>query len=312
MTRLLAALAATFLALAALAPSVLAADPDLAHTGRVLISTGGDITVPAGEHADAVVVVSGAARIEGDVNTIVVIDGTGLLADGATAESIVAVRSPIELAAGSTVLGDVRTLDSLVHRTGDAAVGGSVRDLAADAATLGWVFAPMLLLFYIGFALAAVAAGLVLAGLAARQVRAAGDLISHEPVTTFVAAIVGVVAPIFVIALLFASIIGIPLAIALIVAVWPAVAIVGYLVAGIWLGELIVTRATPTVHRERPYLAAVVGLVLLHLLGLWPPITMVASILGYGAVLLLGWRTFRQRGAGEAAMPRMTPAPMAR
>jgi hypothetical protein len=312
MKRLLAAVVATFIALAALAPAVLAASPDLPHTGRVLISTQGDVAIPAGEHVDAVIVVGAAARIAGEVNTVVVIDGSAELQAGATAESIVAVRSPVELAAGSKVLGDVRTLDSLVHKNGDAAVGGEVRDLWGDVATLGWVLAPMMLLFYVGFALAGVVGGLVLAALASKQVRGAGELIAHETVSVLVAGVVGIVLPIVVIVALLASIVGIPLAIALLLAVWPAVAILGYLVAGIWLGDLIVSRATPHVHRERPYLAAIVGLVLLHLLGLWPPITMVASFLGYGAVLLFAWRVFRGRGAARVVAQPLTPVAMPR
>lgn len=312
MKRLVAALAASLAAAIMLAPSVLAAGPDLPQTGRILISTRGDVTVPAGEHADAVVVVGGAAHIEGQVNALFVVDGSAELATGAVVESIVAVRSPIELRAGSSVLGDVRTLDSLVHKNGDAAVGGQVRDLWGEVATLGWVVAPMILLFYIGFALAAVVGGLVLAGLASRQVRAAGGLIGHDTVNVLIGGVVGIVLPIVVIVALFASIVGIPLAIALLVAVWPAVALLGYLVAGIWLGDLLVTRARPDVQRERPYLAAIVGIVLLQVLGLWPPITMVFSFLGYGAVLLFAWRVFRGRGAGEAAAPRLTPVAMPR
>lgn len=310
MKRLVAALAAVILVALAAAPAVLAADPSLTHTGRVLISTEGDVTVGASEQADVVIVVRGAARIAGQVSTIVVIDGSAELT-GATAESIVAVRSPVELGPGTRVLGDVRTFDASVHKTGDASVGGSVRDLAADVAGLGVILAPALILVYIGFALAMIVAGLVLAGLAARQVRAAEDLISHEPVAVLVAAIVGVFAPMAVIALLLVSIVGIPLAIALLVGVWPAVALLGYLVAGIWLGDLIVTRMWPTTRRERPYLAAVVGLVVLQLFAIWPPIGFIASLFGYGAVTLLAWRVFRHHGTADVAAPRVAAMPMA-
>src|SRR5215211_2500876 len=43
---------------AAITPAVLAAEP-MPHTGRVLISTQGDISVPPGEQADLVIVVAG-------------------------------------------------------------------------------------------------------------------------------------------------------------------------------------------------------------------------------------------------------------
>lgn len=310
MKRVVAAVLAVLLLALAAAPAVLAAEPSVTHGGRVLISTDGDITIGPSEQADFVLVVRGTARVAGSVNTIVVIDGAAELT-GATAESIVAVRSPVELGAGTRVLGDVRTFDALVHKTGDASVGGSVRDLAADVAGLGLILAPALVLVYIGFALAMIVAGLALAGLAARQVRAAGALIAHEPMQVLVAAILGVFVPIAVIALLFVSIVGIPLAIALIVGVWPAVALLGYLVAGIWLGELIVTRMWPTTRRERPYLAAVVGLVVLQLFAVWPPIGFIASLFGYGAVTLAAWRVFRHHGTGDVAAPGFAPMPMA-
>ena len=38
--------------------------------------------------------------------------------------------------------------------------------------------------------------------------------------------------------------------------------------------------------------------------------TAVASILGLGAILLLGWRTARGTGAGQAAAPMSAPAPI--
>ena len=65
MRRLFAASAAILLSLG-MATTALAAAP-LGHTGRVVISTEGDVTIPAGEHADVVVVVKGAAHIQGEV-----------------------------------------------------------------------------------------------------------------------------------------------------------------------------------------------------------------------------------------------------
>ena len=110
------------LALAVLVPVALAADPSLPHTGRVLVSVGGDITLPAGEHADVVVVVRGTATILGEVNTIVTVDGRAILT-GARAETLVAVSSPVTLSSGTVVSGDIFTMDAPVSREGDAFVG---------------------------------------------------------------------------------------------------------------------------------------------------------------------------------------------
>ena len=307
MKRLLGAAAALLLVLLFAVPAVLAAGPDMVHTGRVLISTGGDITVPAGEQADAVIVVDGIATIEGEVNTVVVVDGTAVLT-GARSETVVAVRSPVTLNAGTIVLGDVMTVDSLVTKFGDAAVRGTVRDVGLDLVGVGFFLAPLLFLFFIGFALAAIVAGLLVAGLAARQVRAAEELISRHPLQTLGVGIIGIFVPILLVVPLFVSVVGAPLAIAVLFGLWPAVAFLGYLVAGIWIGDWILRRASAT-PRERPYLAAVVGLVVLQLAAVLPILSAIASLFGYGAVLLLGWRTLRGDG-GRSLAPQSAPMPM--
>jgi len=67
MRKLIALLAAVALALALAAPA-LAAEGSLSHSGRVLIGVGGDVSLPAGERADAVIVVGGHATVAGEAN----------------------------------------------------------------------------------------------------------------------------------------------------------------------------------------------------------------------------------------------------
>ncbi len=304
-----AALLLAFLLASALSPSVRAADPTLSHTGRVLISTGGGITVPAGEQADVVVVVNGTATINGQVNTIVVIDGAANLA-GARTESIFAVRSPVTLGAGTVVLGDVMRVDSQVLRVGDAQVHGSIRDLAVDAAGIGLLLAPAIILLFLGFALAAIAAGLLLVALASRQVRKAEALISHRPIATLAAGLGGVVLPLFVVILLMVTVVGAPLGFGILFGLWPLTGFVGYLVAGIWIGDWVLRRMSPAVERDRPYLAAVIGLLLMDLLGIVPPLAGIASLFGFGAVILLAWQTIRPHQVGAPSVQRPASAPI--
>jgi len=311
MKRLFALVASMLLAFLVFSPVVLAADPSMRHTGRVLISTGGDVTVPSGEQADVVVVVRGTAMIAGEVNTIVVVDGAATLT-GARTETVFAVRSPVTVGAGTVVLGDVMKVDSVVTRLGDGVIGGSVRDMAVDMAGLGFFIGPAMILLYAGFALAAIAAGLLLAGLAARQVRAAEALISHQPVQTLVAAVAGILLPIVLVAILVVTIVGAPLGIGILIGLWPFVAFIGYLVAGIWIGDWVLARTSPETTRERPYLAAVVGLVILEVLGVLPLIPMIATLFGYGGVLLLAWRTIRTGAMpiGPVRQPSQAPMPI--
>jgi hypothetical protein len=294
MNRLAGFVGSILIAFVLVVPAVLAADP-LQQTGRVLVSTEGDITVPAGEHADVVVVVNGMATIQGEVNTVVVVDGSATLL-GARTETIVAVRSPVELGPDTVVLGEVMTFDSVVHQTGNAEVVGGITDMAGAVAGFGFAIASALLLLWIGFGLAMIVAGLLLAGLASRQVRAAETVISEEPVVALVTGIVGLfVFPIMGVALI-ATLVGAPLGIALLFQVWPTVAFIGYLVAGIWLGDWVLRRTSPERIRERPYLASFIGLMILGLVGLVPVLGLlsaIASLFGFGAVMVLAFRTIR-------------------
>jgi len=311
MKRIIAIAGAMLIVLLFLAPAALAADP-MRQTDRVLISTQGDVTIPAGEYADVVLVVNGTANVAGEVKTIVAIDGAANLT-GARAETVIAIRSPVTLGEGTVVVGDVMTLDSVVQRLGNAEVLGDVTDMQASFIGLGAVLAPAMILIWIGFGLATIVAGLLLAGLAARQVRATERLISHEPVMTLAAGIVGlVVVPIAAI-LLIVTVIGAPLGVGILIALWPLIAFVGYLVAGIWIGDWVLHRLEPAVIHERPFVAAVVGILILQALALVPVlaiVAMIASLFGFGAVMLLAWRTLRSGTASQSPVVG-APAPMA-
>jgi hypothetical protein len=105
------------------------------------------------------------------------------------------------------------------------------------------------------------------------------------------------------------TIVGAPIGIALLIVVWPAAAYIGYLVAGIWIGDWLLARFRGSDPAGRPYLAAVVGLIVLMVIGLIPLVGAVASLFGFGAVLLHGWRAFRA-GRGEAVAIRSSAQPM--
>jgi hypothetical protein len=299
---LLRVAAATLLLLFAFSAATMAASPTLPHTGRVLVSVQGDVTLPAGEHADVVVVVKGTATILGEAGTVVTVDGAANL-QGARTETIVAVRSAVTLGAGTVVLGDVRTFDATVQRVGDAQVVGRVGDLGVDLAGIGLILGPAILLLTLGFALAAMAAALLLAAVAARQVRAAEFVISHEPGMTLLVGIAGIVVTPIIAILAIVTIVGAPLGVGLLLFLWPLAAFLGYLVAAIWIGDWVLRRGANQEPRERPYLAAVLGVVILEIMGIVPPLAALASLFGFGAVILVTWRTFRSRSQSAQTAP---------
>jgi hypothetical protein len=306
---LLAAAVAALL-LVALAFPVLAADPaDLPHSGRVLIAIGGDIDLPVGDQADAVIVVDGTATIGGTVNAVFVVEGT-LVTEGAVIEDIIAIRSDTTLGAGTQVLNDVRTLDGEVSSAAGVTVGGDIAGLEEDVWAVAMFVGAAAIILWIGFGVATLLAALALAGLAARQVRSAGALIGREPGKTLLAGLLGLVLPPLVAVLLFISVVGIPAGIGVLLVIWPALAFIGYLVAAIWIGERILGRSGGAPASERPYLAAVVGVLVVMVAGIVPLLTFVVSLFGLGAVIRAAWRTFRGRPVETTTAFPAHPAPM--
>jgi len=293
-------------------PVVMAADEDLPTTGRVLMAFGGDISVPAGEQADVVFVANGDADIAGTVNTLTVIEGNATV-HGATVESIVIISGTVALEEGTTVLGNVRSIESTVTQAEGVEIAGGIKGIDAELIALGAFLGPAMLLFAIGVFMAALVAGLLLAAVGARQVRAAERVIADEPLKVFGVGLLGAIAIPILAIVAIVTIVGAPLGIGILLGLLPLLAFVGFLVAGIFVGEeLLGTRKEPAV--ARPYKGAVLGIVLLQVIGLVPFVgglaTAVASIVGLGAILLLGWRVVRGTGAGQNAAPMSAPAPI--
>ena len=301
MKKLLGLLAALGLLLS-FAGTALAADGASGDTGPLLVSVQGDVDVAAGEQAGTVIVIDADARIAGSVGALVIVNGTASTESGAVLDSITVIRSTADLATGTTVTGDINRLDSTVNRADGVTVGGSVNDLATDAATFGLFIGAAAILFWLGFAIVSLLAGLVIAALAARQVRQATVLISREPVRTFLAGLLTAILVPLVAVLAFVTVIGIPAALALLLIVLPAAAFVGYMVAAIWIGEWVLARLNPSAApSERPYAAVVLGLVVAFILGFIPLVTTIISLFGLGAVVLAAWQTFRGRSVAAGA-----------
>jgi hypothetical protein len=280
--------------------TVLAAEGDLPHTGRVVFVANGDAEVGAGEQADAVIVISGDVDVAGTVNSLVVVDGTATVTG--TLEGVAIVNGTLDLRPGATVLGDVGQLNSEVIQAEGVEIAGDVNDLAGGVAGFGIFVGFAALAIWIGIGIATLAVGLLMAGLAARQVHTATDLIRHEPLKTFLVGLLAIVVPPIVAVLLMVTILGIPVGIGLLLVVWPLAAFIGYIVAAIWLGEWLLGRREGAIRPERPYAAAALGLTVAFVVGLVPLVSAVLSIFGLGAVVLAAWRTLF-RGGHPALVP---------
>src|SRR5262245_4159172 len=192
----------------------------------IVIASGSDVTIGADQSVDLLIVSSGTARIEGDATAVWIMNGTADFVGG-HADGVVAMQSQVSLDPSSVVSGDIRTFESDVNGASATTVTGSVRDFGVDM-LLGWRdWVPALMLIYIAFVVSALMAGVVLAGLAGRQVRAAGTLISKEPIMVVVAGFVGLLAIVTVGILAAVTVVGIPFAIGLLALVLPALFVVG-------------------------------------------------------------------------------------
>ena len=301
MKRLLLAMTTVALVMGLAAPAVLAANPPPAARGEVLIAINGNLTVAADErcrcgrrdqrHGHCPRAGSEPRRRERFGGP-----------PGRHGPERVRDRRHPDARSGTTVTGDVRTVNATVSQDPSAVVGGSIRNADADLVGFAWAIIPLIILFVLGFALVTIVAGLALAGLGSRQVRSAEALIRNDLGMTIVFGLAGLVVIPIAAVLAMITVIGAPLGLAILFMVWPAAAFGGYLVAGIWIGEWLLYRHAAS-RPHRPYLAATVGLVVLQVAGFVPFVIPIASLVGSGALLLLAWRTLREPG------PRAIPAP---
>jgi hypothetical protein len=292
--------------------SALAADPqggpdDMPTTGRVVFVVGGDVDIPSGDQADAVIVIKGDAQIAGTVTGLVLIDGTATLT-GATVGSVVLVSGTMDLAEGTTVLGDVAQVNSTVIQSGGV-IEGETRDLAMGFATLGLLLGAVALVVWVGMGIATLLAALLLATFAGQQVRKTTYLIGREPGMVIVLGVGSLVVIPLIAILAMATVIGIPAGIGMLVIAWPALAFLGYLVGAIWIGEWLLSRRAGYVPAARPHVAALLGLVVAFIAGIIPLVSAIISIVGTGAVIRAAWYTWRgDRPVDAPAQSRPTPA----
>jgi hypothetical protein len=301
MRRLIAVAASVAILLLAFAPAAFAADP-VSWTGRgAIVSVDGTVDIPAGQMVDAVVVVRGSATIEGTVNNLVLFSSTATLT-GATAHHLVVVNSTANLGPGTTVDGNIATLHGDVYRDANAVVTGNMTAFDADLGALAFALIPLVIVATIGLLIATVVAGLGLAAFGARQTRTAEDLITRRPGQVLATGLVAmIVLPLFFGALIF-SVIGAPIGLAMLFIGLPLLVFVGWLVAAIWVGDwLLGQRGTrEPVH---PYKAAVLGVIVLGLLGLFPFVSGIATLFGVGALLVAAWGSIRPDAPAPATNP---------
>jgi hypothetical protein len=286
-------------AIAAFIPSGALAQEDNDDKGFVL-RVNGDLRIAADETISTAWVWSGNAIVEGTVtDMLVIINGDGMVS-GSIEEDIVIINGTLELGAAAVVGGDVTLIRSDIVRDPAATVEGSVRE-RENVFRWGPLAGLFPIYFWFAMTISLVLAGLVFAAAGGRQLTASALAISDDTGPTLVAMIVTWIAVPVIAILAFLTLVGIPFAIALIIALLPTLWVLGYLVSGARLGMWIHGRLRGDVlPGHHPYLAVVIGVVLLQIIGLIPVlgwlIAILAGFVGSGALVWIAWRGWRGPG----------------
>ena len=152
------------------------------------------------------------------------------------------------------------------------------------------------------------AAGLLFAAIGGRQLTEMADQIARRPAESILATVIAWIGLPIVAFLILLTVIGIPIALAVFIVALPALGFVGYLVSGTALGALLQRRTGGPAEPRHPYVAALVGLLVLQVIGFVPVIgalaIFLAGLFGGGVVASRFWRGWR----GERAT---RPAPAA-
>jgi hypothetical protein len=264
----------------------------------VLVGIQKDVSLPAGQETDAIIVVSATADVAGSAKGLVAIDADVTIASGAKVDSIFAIGGTLDVAEGATVK-DIAYANT--EPTINGTVTGKVSDMQADFADFaGFLVAALAVIaffVFIGWLLAVLISALLLVAFGTSQARRAAANIGGDVLKTLVAGLLMLIIPWIVIGLLAVTIVGLPLAIGLGL-MWGFVAFLGWLVVGLWIGERILSRSRTA---ARPYGAAVLGVLILMLVSWIPFVNVIAWWFGLGAVTLAGWRVLRSGGEPPVA-----------
>lgn len=299
------------LLLAIVPGSALAQDGE--EEGSFLLGINSDTYVRPEQTIQTLVVIDEDAVIDGTISeSLFVISGTATV-NGALDGDVTVIDGTLNLNEGATVAKDVVLFNSDVNQAGGAVINGEIQ--RESFTFYSWQMTLVSVLFWIGSTIVILLAGLLFAAIGSRQLTGAGGLITERPGHVALAAlIVGIGLP-FAAVMAIITLVGIPVGIAMLIFLLPAVLFVGYLVAGTKLGSLILSRREAAETPEHPYLATVLGLLILQVVTFVPVFgfmfAWLAGFMGTGAVAYYAYRAWRgDTATGEPAVTLTTqPAP---
>lgn len=298
-----------FLLLAMVPGSALAQDQQ--EEGSFVLGINSDTYVRPEQSIETLVVIDEDAVVDGTVTgALFVISGTATV-NGSLDGDVTVINGTINLGESATVANDVVLIDGEMNRAEGSTVGGEVHD--RSFAFYDWQLTFLSILFWVGTTIVILLAGLLFAAVGGRQLTGAGNLITERPGGVILAALIaGIGLPVAAVVAIV-TLVGIPVGIAVLIFLLPALWFTGYLVAGTKLGNVILNRRTATTDSEHPYLAAVLGLAILQFASLIPvlgfTLAWIAGFVGTGAVAYYAWRGWRGAGTIEGPAPTIAAQP---
>jgi hypothetical protein len=269
-------------------------------TDDVYVRVNGTVDLAAGESVDTLVAVNSEARVAGAVrDTLVIVNQTATVSGDVGRDAIV-VNGTLRLESTANIGGDVVLINGELSQAEGAVVAGSVveRSGAAMGAEFSRVTAAVSFIAWLGMTLLLVVVALGWAAIGGRQLSEVAGLLGARPGLAAVAAVIFWIAVPVVVFVAFVTVIGIPIGITLLLVV-PILWGLGYVVTGTRLGFFLADLRRTTPDLDRPYLEAVLGVVILQLIGLIPIVggivVALAGLFGAGAIVVHAWRRLSTR-----------------
>jgi cytoskeletal protein CcmA (bactofilin family) len=268
-------------------------------TDDVYVRVNGTVDLASGESVDTLVAVNSEARVAGTVrDTLVIVNQTATVTGDVGRDAIVA-NGTLRLEPTAHIAGDVVLINGDLSQADGAVIAGRVveRSGASAGAEFRRVTAAISLIAWLGITLLVVVVALAWAAVGGSQLSAIAGLLGARPGLAAGAAVIFWIAVPIVAFVAFVTVIGIPLGIALLLVVVPLLWGLGYVTTGTRLGFFLADLRHTTPNLARPYLQAVLGVVVLQLIGLIPIVggivIALAGLFGAGAIVVHAWRRIR-------------------
>ena len=288
------------LVLVALAALLVPAAASAERKDQVVIS--GSVNVPKGKTAGDIVIADGPVRIDGHVTGDVVAAAGNVTVRGRIDGDVLTFAGRLRLLEGARVHGDVSYGDEKPVIASGAKIDGKVKKAKnkVGVGAFAWAIGLFIWLAVTGSALIL---GILVVAFTPRAVEAAWEAAGGRTGATIGMGIALFLGFPLVALIVAATVIGIPLAGLLLLAVLPLYAL-GYVTSAWILGRRILTG-----RRDR-FVPFLVGLAILRVIALIPFLGGLAGVaataFGLGALGLAAWRA---GGAGRAGPPQPAPAP---